>query len=191
MPQNMLSGKALIVCGSLLGALGSLPGCASDGPDTSGTTHDDRTAIRTAMSDGEYAALMAQHHDGGIEMSRYEARNGARRDVGELAREMADAQTAEHTKLEAIAREGPTVRHEPDLAMERRSARDMKDLRAASGAEVDRVFLDRMMDHHARGVDMTRRSLPNLSSDSLRRMAQHMIDDQTRELDQMRGMLNQ
>ena len=74
--------------------------------------------------------------------------------------------------------------------MEKHSMMDMRELKAARGAEVDRVFLTHMIDHHEGGVDWTRRSLPNLKRDDLRKMARMMIDDQTREIAQMRGMLN-
>ena len=174
--------------------VGGSPGCQrdrshSDAPP--GARHADSMAMPAAMNDGEFAAMMAQHHESAIEMGRYEAKNGTRPEVREIARKMADAQSAENTKLKAIAREGGHGDHKSDPMMEKHSMQDMQELKAARGAEVDRVFLTHMIDHHEGGVDWTRRSLPNLRRDDLRRMARMMIDDQTREIAQMRAMLNQ
>lgn len=173
-------------------AVGGPLGCQSDRPHSAAppsARHADSMATPAAMSDGEFAAMMGKHHESAIEMARYEAKNGTRPEVREIARKMADAQSAENTKLEPIAREGGHADHKSDPMMEKHLMQDMQELKAARGAEVDRLFLVHMTDHHAQGVDMTRRSLPNLKRDDLRRMAQQMIDDQTREIAQMRGML--
>jgi uncharacterized protein (DUF305 family) len=134
---------------------------------------------------------MAMHHTGAIDMGRYEAQHGSRADVRAMATKMADAQTTEKHKLESIAREVGHAEHKGDPMMEKHSMKDMQALRAARGAEVDRVFLLHLIDHHERGVDWTSRSLPNLRRDELRHMAKMMIDDQTREVAQMRAMLSQ
>lgn len=174
-------------------AVGGPLGCQS-GRSNSAAPASDRHAggmsMPAATNDGEFAAMMAMHHDSAIEMARYEAQSGSRADVREMARKMADAQSAENTKLEAIAHEAGHAEHKGDPMMEKHSMEDMQALRAARGAEVDRVFLTHMIDHHEGGVDWTRRSLPNLKRDDLRKMAQMMIDDQARETAQMRAMLN-
>jgi uncharacterized protein (DUF305 family) len=123
-------------------------------------------------------------------MARFEAQNGSRAEVREMARKIVEAQSAEHPRLEAIAREEGHAEHKSHPMMEEHSRKDMASLRSARGAEVDRQFLVHMMDHHAQGVEMARRSLPNLRRDDLRRMAHKMIDDQSREIDQMRAMLD-
>ena len=143
-----------------------------------------------AMSDGEFAAMMEVHHEVAIDMARVEVTSGQREDVQTLARGIIDGQSKENVELERIARVEGHAEHTSDPAAERQSKMTVDALRAAQGGEVDRAFLKQMIEHHASGVNMTRRSLPNLKRNELRQMAQKMIDDQTREIEQMRGMLN-
>ncbi|MDP1663159.1 MAG: DUF305 domain-containing protein [Phycisphaerales bacterium] len=195
MPRTKQFTKLVLCSGAaLLGVsvLGSL-GCQSDRANSasrSSARHEGGMAMPAAMNDGEFAAMMAMHHAGAIDMGRYEAQNGSRADVRALATRMADAQTAENTKLEAIAREVGHAEHKGDPMMDKHSMKDMQALKAARGAEVDRVFLTHMIDHHENGVKMARDAMPNLKRDDLRRMAKMMIDDQSREVAQMRSMLN-
>ena len=169
-------------------------GCQGDGAShgTSSESSGKRASSMAtpAKSDGEFAAMMGMHHETAIEMARYEAQNGTRSEVREMARKIVDMQSAERSKLEAIAREEGHAEHKSDPEMEQHAKKDMASLRSARGAEVDRLFLAHMMDHHAQGVEMARSSMPNLRREDLRQMARKMIDDQTREIDQMRAMLN-
>lgn len=171
-----------------------LMGCQSDrnaSTATTGSRHPAAMTMPAATSDGEFAAMMAMHHTGAIEMGHYEAQNGSRSEVREMARKIADAQAAEKPKLEAIARETGHTAMQPDPKMQEHSMKNMQALRAARGAEVDRVFLIHMIDHHEQGIDMARSSMPNLRREDLRGMARKTIDDQIREVARMRAMLNQ
>lgn len=171
-----------------------LMGCQSDRNASTATTGSRNPATMTmpaASSDGEFAAMMAMHHTGAIEMANHESQNGTRSQVREMARKIAEAQAAEKPKLEAIARESGHAAMQPDPKMQEHSMKDMQALRAARGVEVDRVFLVHMIDHHEQGIGMARSSMPNLRRDDLRGMARKMIDDQSREVARMRAMLNQ
>lgn len=196
MPQLYFHRSAAIASSAILLALAALVplGCQSDRSTTLGTddsSHRSTMKMAAAKSDGEFAAMMAMHHEGAIEMGRYEAQNGSRADVRTLATKMADAQSTEKPKLESIARDAGNGRMQPDRMMQEHSMKDMTALRAARGAEVDRIFLIHMIDHHQSGVDMAQAAMPNLRRDELRRMASKMIDDQSKEISQMRAMLNQ
>jgi uncharacterized protein (DUF305 family) len=142
-----------------------------------------------ATSDGEFAAMMAAHHESAIEMGRFEITNGKRDDVRALARTMVDQQNIEHVELEGIARAETHAEHKTDPNAERHAKMAIEDLHAAKGDDVDRIFLEQMIEHHTAGVDVTRRSLPNLEREELRRMAQKMISDQSSQIEQMRGMI--
>lgn len=115
---------------------------------TSGIRHRATMTMPAASSDGEFVAMMAMHHTGAIEMGNHEAQKGSRSEVREMARKIADAQAAEKPKLEAIARESGHAAMQPDPKMLEHSMKDMQALRAARGAEVARVFLIHMIDHH-------------------------------------------
>lgn len=144
-----------------------------------------------AGGDGEFASRMAMHSKSAIDMGRIQANNGSRTDVRALAARIVDTQTAENTKLLAIARETGQPDTRQDSMMDKHSAECTTQLNAARGTEVDRLFLTHMIDHHERGVKMTEAAMPNLRRDDLQRMARTMIVDQNREVAQMRDMLNQ
>ncbi len=196
MPHLLNARHPLLCCSAALLALaltGTL-GCQSDRSASTPRSNAHPAAsmaMPAATNDGEFAAMMAMHHTGAIEMARVEAQNGSRDEVREMVRTIADMQSAEKPKLEAIARETGHADMRPDPMMQKHSTRDMQALRAARGAEVDRVFLTHMIDHHESGVQMARAAMPNLRRDDLQRMAKMMIDDQTREVAEMRAMLNQ
>lgn len=66
---------------------------------------------------------------------------------------------------------------------------DMAELDAAMGANVDRVFLENMVPHHAGAVSLSHRALENLSDPELREMAEMTVVMQTREMNEMLDML--
>lgn len=183
---KVLYAGVLLLSPIICGCHGESPSARQDQPSA---RHEGSMMMPAAGSDGEFAAMMGKHHESAIEMARFEAQSGSRADVREMGRKIAEAQSAEHPRLEGIAREEGQAEHKSFPTLEEHSRKDMASLRAARGAEVDRQFLVHMMDHHAQGVDMARRSLPSLRREDLRRMAQKMIDDQTREIDQMQAML--
>lgn len=191
------SSRALFTCCAAALAFVAVAGplgCQSERStsDTrSSATHAGAMNMPAATSDGEFAAMMAMHHDGAIEMARYQAQNGSRAEVRDLATKMAEAQTKENSMLRTIARDTGHAGMAPDPMMQQHMRKDMEACRAARGAEVDRVFLTHMIDHHENGVKMAKAAMPNLKRDDLRRMARMMIDDQTREVAQMRALMNQ
>jgi uncharacterized protein (DUF305 family) len=66
---------------------------------------------------------------------------------------------------------------------------DAAKLQAARGSEVDAMFLEEMVPHHAGAVSLSHRALDNLSDPELRDMAQTTMVMQTREMNDMLDML--
>lgn len=65
---------------------------------------------------------------------------------------------------------------------------DMALLMAATGAEVDRLFLDHMIPHHAEAISIAHRALPNLQRADTRQIAQKAISDQAKEIGEMQAL---
>lgn len=57
-----------------------------------------------------------------------------------------------------------------------------------SGMNHDRMFADGMTKHHQDGIEMARMAVDKAQNAELRAMAQTMIDDQSREIDQMQAL---
>lgn len=66
-----------------------------------------------------------------------------------------------------------------------------RELEQAPGTKVDQLFLKHMIDHHSEEVAMMHKSLPNLQRQDLRQMTEKMIEDQQRDIEQMRPMQRQ
>ena len=65
---------------------------------------------------------------------------------------------------------------------------DMMRLEQASGAQVDAEFLDHMIPHHAEGISIAHRALPNLQRSDVRDNANQVVAAQAREIGQMQSL---
>ena len=65
----------------------------------------------------------------------------------------------------------------------------MNALKQLSGREFDIAFLSQMIPHHQGAIDMSREALPTLKNPQVKKHAQKIIADQTREIRQMTAML--
>ncbi|WP_040795645.1 DUF305 domain-containing protein [Nocardia higoensis] len=66
----------------------------------------------------------------------------------------------------------------------------MSHMGAATGAEFDRLWLTGMITHHEGAITMSRTELAEGAYPDAKAMAQHIIDGQQAEIDQMRDMLH-
>jgi uncharacterized protein (DUF305 family) len=64
-------------------------------------------------------------------------------------------------------------------------------LRAASGADADRLFLTMMRDHHRGGVHMAEYAAEHAGSTRVRNLASMMARVQSGEIDEYTGVLRQ
>lgn len=66
---------------------------------------------------------------------------------------------------------------------------DMDMMNAASGATLDRMFLEHMLPHHAGALQIAHNALPNLEEANLKTMAKMIIDSQGEEIGMIHDML--
>lgn len=69
-------------------------------------------------------------------------------------------------------------------------AEDMTALRDADGVTAERMFLDLMIAHHAGGVDMARYAVEHARHPEVVRLAQGVVDSQTREQQVLQDLLD-
>ncbi|MBR7742337.1 DUF305 domain-containing protein [Phycicoccus sp. BSK3Z-2] len=67
----------------------------------------------------------------------------------------------------------------------------LDDLRAASGVEAERLFLELMIAHHRGGVDMAIAAVADARTDEVRSLARAMENAQSAEITLMEGMLEE
>lgn len=71
------------------------------------------------------------------------------------------------------------------------SDEDMAELEGASGAEASSLFLEQMIQHHKGAVEMAEDELANGQNAGALDLAQRIIDDQSAEITEMQGLLDE
>jgi uncharacterized protein (DUF305 family) len=172
--------------GSNASSTGGAGGAASQALATTG----DRRIPYTPQSDLEFTAFFISHHQMAIDMAKEETERGASADVKAMAAKMIESQTKEVATLEAIQEQlGGDV--PPPPPEDPHSMADMDRLQGASGAELDQLFLQDMIPHHAAGLAPAHRSLPYLETPELQTMVESIVHTQAAEIGEMYEMLHQ
>jgi len=141
-------------------------------------------------SDADYIDDLVPHHQQAIDMADVEIAKGTRAEVRDMAQQMKATQQQEVAKMQGIrARVAGSDRVAP--MRDPHGEDDLASLQAATGAQVDTLFLENMVPHHAGAVSLSHRALENLADPELRNMAETTIVMQTREMNEMLDMLGQ
>lgn len=162
------------------------------------TTMDSASSPTAQPYDLQYLDTMTHHHQGAVDMARLAQTQAGSATIKAFARAIISKQQQEIDQFSqwrqswynglapALNMRMPGMMH----TMEHMQ-RDMPKLQKAHGAAFDRLFLQLMIPHHQGAVDMSRPALDQLQHAELRTAARHIIDDQTREIEQMRQWLQQ
>lgn len=157
--------------------------------------------------DSDYVEMLLMHHKHGIEMSQAVIDRGQSEEVEQLARNILEGQQRDSKELEqlrenlesrASAPKGTSGRsgHEAGMGHDSSSMKEMQkkmdanveQLRAASGAEADRMFLSMMTRHHQQAITMTNAAMPKLSAPAVRQFAEKTVDMQKKEIAELKAV---
>jgi uncharacterized protein (DUF305 family) len=152
-------------------------------------THHDAGAT-SPRSDVEFIDAMIPHHEMALEMTDVVLQKGSDAEVKAMAKAMKDAQTTEIAEMKAIRTRlagsaATTAQHDEHMMA------DMEKLEAASGAALDRLFLEEMLPHHAGAIKMAHEALPYLEETELQVMANKIVHDQAKEIGDIAAMLQE
>lgn len=140
-----------------------------------------------AMHDAEFSQLMAQHHQGGIEMAQYEQKMGSSAEMKALAGKILKGQQEDLPTLRAHAKgakmSGMIAEHQKE--MQKTHTQMMSRLRAARGAELDKTFADEMIKHHQDGLKMMEQA--QLQDAKLKSLVSSMQDKQRKEIEELKS----
>jgi uncharacterized protein (DUF305 family) len=144
--------------------------------------------------DAMFLAMMIPHHEQAVEMSQLAATNGASPEVQKLADTIASAQGPEIGQMQglleaagALGELGKHTGHMDGLLSEEQ----MSELKAAQGAEFDRLYLEGMIMHHEGAVAMAQNVIDSGGNATVVALAKQIIAAQTNEIEQMKQMLGQ
>jgi uncharacterized protein (DUF305 family) len=149
---------------------------------------DNHAGSDVPQSDVEFIDAMVPHHQMAVDMSDKELADGSDPEVQAMAKEMRDAQIAEIAQMKAVRAEltgsdAVPARHDPHMTD------DMTKMSAASGATLDRMFVEEMIPHHAGAITTAHEALPHLQRADMRALAEKIIRDQAAEIGMLGEML--
>lgn len=150
-------------------------------------------------ADTQFAQMMVIHHEGAIEMADFAADSAATEGVRNLALRISAAQGPEIDQMEAwLVVWGEDAPQDADMMGMEHGGMDivgmdqdgaMGALEDATGGEVDRVFLELMVDHHRGAVEMAQQELPAGQNPQAVALARDIIKAQESEIAEMEQML--
>lgn len=140
-------------------------------------------------TDAAFAIEMIEHHRGAIEMAESAERRAERAEIKQLASEIVEAQQSEIALMQRIGRElkAHGVKHEPLGMNDSQMGMDFDMPMLDDASDFDKSFIDMMIPHHRGAIAMAKLQLEKGSHGELRRMADGVIDAQTKEIEQMQS----
>lgn len=142
----------------------------------------------TPRNDVDFIEALVPHHQDALEMARIEVERGTRPEVKSMAQAMIDQQTQEIALMTSEYQALTGRKRVPPPPTDRHMQNDMRRLERASEAEVDAVFLDEMIPHHAGALVLAHRALPYLRRPALRDLAQNVTNAQAIEIGEMQEL---
>jgi uncharacterized protein (DUF305 family) len=155
-------------------------------------------ASEMLMENGEYSDerfidAMVPHHQGAIDMAEVALENAEHPELLQLAENVISTQQGEIEQLRSIKEQEFGTSEVPALMspeeMEMMGMDDPAEL--ANQRPFDEAFINAMIPHHESAIEMAQVALAESDNPAVRDLAGRIVDDQTREIEQMRGWLEE
>ena len=131
---------------------------------------------------------MIVHHQGALDMSRIVLDKNPTADVAKMAQDTISKQGKEIEDLQKLVKEGAPDQRSAELY--RPAMMDMhQKMMAASGTDISRTYLQKMLEHHKGAVTMSDVALANGVTGALRSQIQKTRADQQKEIAMVEAML--
>lgn len=173
----------LALClGLVLSACGGSPEATTEGVDSSASSSAAGNEI-----DRAFVAGMVPHHESAIEMAEIAKDLGESDFVASLADDIISSQSEEIETLGKVDEELAAEGVEPgDLGVpEHMTGMDGDTASLESADPFDEAFIDMMVPHHQGAIVMARVELEQGQNAELKKLAQEIIDAQSREIEEM------
>lgn len=175
----------------------ALAACSTATPETPAASS---AADAAAPADVMFAQMMIPHHAQAVEMSTIMLdKEGMPTEIRELAQQIADEQEPEIAEMRGWLDDWgmPEMGDMSDMGGHAGhggmdgmlSDEQLDELRAATGDDAVRLFLEQMIAHHEGAIEMGRDVLDDGRHPDVRAFAERMIDAQQAEIDTMREWL--
>jgi len=155
-------------------------------------------ASEMLMENGEYSDerfidAMVPHHQGAIDMAEVALENAEHPELLQLAENVISTQQGEIEQLRSIKeQEFGTSEVPTQMSPEEMEMMGMEDpAELANQRPFDEAFINAMIPHHESAIEMAQVALAESDNPAIRDLAGRIVDDQTREIEQMRGWLEE
>lgn len=166
----------------------ALSACGSDDePSSSGSGAPAAAAASGNGVDLGFVEAMTPHHNSAVAMATTAQERSDREEIQDLADDIVKSQTAEVAQMEKIAAaleaEGVTA---GDLGVpEHQMGMSADEMALETADPFDRAFIDMMVPHHQGAIRMARAVLAKGESAEVKKLAEAIIDAQSREIGEM------
>ena len=194
-----LTGPALALAALALTACSAPPADPTPAPEEQVKDQPQPDATDHNAADAEFAQMMIIHHEGAIEMAELIIEEASNQEVRALGERIAAAQGPEIDLMSGwLDRWGEAQPDEADMGgmghggMEMDGmdqAEVMAELSGLIGVDVDRRFLELMIEHHLGAIEMAEALRTEGLSQDATELAGKIIDDQMAEITQMTNLL--
>ena len=180
----------------VLGTAIFLGACGNDDPTVQGAGSADEAAGFNE-ADVTFLQDMVPHHEQAIEMAEMVEGRTERPQLVEMAGNVISSQTAEIEEIDALLEEageddgndrGGMDMGGMDMGM---SQKDMDALMKAEGEGFDKMFSEMMIEHHGAAIEMAKEVLDAGENPAVADMAQGIIDEQQKEIDDLKSWLKE
>lgn len=184
MYKHLMLGLALAV------SLTACDGNNGDSNDTelsqnrqeSTTTTQTQTDTQSANPDQGFIDHMVPHHEMGVMMAEDALSKASNPKTKEFARMIKQKQPKEVAQLKSWRQQWFGSATTPPM--------DHSDYEPMSaGPGYDRKWTEMMIEHHQMAVDMSKQTLQTATKPEIKQMAQKVIDDQSKEIQQLQAYL--
>lgn len=150
---------------------------------------DDEPAASASAGNGTDRAFvdeMVPHHQAAVDMAKIAQERGESEFVKTLADDIVAGQTEEITTLRRIA---PSLRDVKPASLGGMSMMNMDMDMLRTAKPFDRAFMEMMIPHHQSAIEMARAEVERGENPELKTLAEAIITEQEREINEMRKQL--
>jgi uncharacterized protein (DUF305 family) len=158
-------------------------------------THNMSSMKMTGDFDLDFANTMVVHHQSAVDMAKEVMAKGSNAEVKAMAQNIVTAQEAEIAQFKNITanykmpemKEGSKEAHNELAEVMEKMEKEMKGMTKTGNADKD--FLMMMIPHHKSAVKMGEDELSHGKNLELKKMAQKIMEDQSKEIKQFETLL--
>ena len=178
-----------LLAGFLLLFVIPLNGCTTDAAQDH-SNHMVGENSEFSAADVMFAQMMIPHHQQAVDLGEIAQHGEASPEVLGLAEEISHDQTHEIEHMQAwLTAAGASEHMDHEMAMDGMlTEAELETLKAAKGAEFDRLFLEGMIAHHEGAISMAQ-GVVNSKNKEVAELAASIIESQTKQIEYMKELL--